>query len=479
MRGRVVWRVAAVLLAARAAPATGWSHARAVCHRRPAAQPRTPSRVLSAGLAPRAESLGDDVDPKGSALRSAAPGNPSELSWESAVARFGLLPKALLKQRQRDDWIGRRLAGMPGVLMIRRTSQIWGFISAVVVKRALSSTLPGTPDDERRLARECKEGLLALGPTFIKLGQLLSTRVDVMPPAFIDELSTLQDQCPPFALEQVLSILDAELGPGAFAHVDPKPLAAASLGQVHLATTREGERVCVKVQRPGLEELFRVDLKNLQLLSEVAMQLDRTPDRVLRDWREIFAQNARILFEEVDYTLEAGNAERFAANFAAVPWLRVPKIYRAYSTARVLTMEYVPGVKVTALARIDELGLDRPQLATFMAEAYLLQLLRFGCFHADPHAGNVAVEPMPGGPAGAGRLILYDYGMMGTLSPQVRMGQGGRGAGGWWSRGAGGQGGRCAWGGVAGAHGAGGQGGRGVVEQGRAVGVGVGAGRRA
>mmetsp|Transcript_27800 Transcript_27800/g.63926 ORF Transcript_27800/g.63926 Transcript_27800/m.63926 type:complete len:134 (-) Transcript_27800:139-540(-) len=133
------------------------------------------------------------------------------------------------------------------MLMIRRTSKIWGFISALVFKRAISSQLPGTPEDERRLARECKEGLLELGPTFIKLGQLLSTRVDVMPPAFIEELSTLQDQCPPFPLSEVYEILDRELGPNAFAEFDPIPLAAASLGQVHLATTREGERVCVEV----------------------------------------------------------------------------------------------------------------------------------------------------------------------------------------------------------------------------------------
>jgi len=168
------------------------------------------------------------------------------LSWESAVGRFGLLPGALLKLRQRDAWLGR-LSSAPGMLMIRRTSKIWGFISALVFKRAISFQLPSTPEDERRLARECKEGLLELGPTFIKLGQLLSTRVDVMPPAFIEELSTLQDQCPPFPLSEVYEILDRELGPNAFAEFDPIPLAAASLGQVHLATTREGERVCVEV----------------------------------------------------------------------------------------------------------------------------------------------------------------------------------------------------------------------------------------
>ncbi|KAJ1616563.1 hypothetical protein T492DRAFT_1152321, partial [Pavlovales sp. CCMP2436] len=195
------------------------------------------------------------LEPPGEATELTPTNSAEPLSWESAVGRFGLLPGALLKLRQRDTWLVR-LRSVPGMLMIRRTSKIWGFIPALVFKRAISSQLPSTPKDERRLARECKEGLLELGPTFIKLGQLLSTRVDVIPPAFIEELSTLQDQCPPFPLYEVYEILDRELGPNAFAEFDPIPLAAASLGQ--------GERMCVEVQRPGLEELFRVDLKNLQ-----------------------------------------------------------------------------------------------------------------------------------------------------------------------------------------------------------------------
>lgn len=420
-----------------AAPGAGWIHSpaaagpRLLAHgelrrtSRPplphsAALARTAGRAHSIGLATLDRPEGANVAPDAANPLKPGTGNPSELSWETAVARFGLLPRVLLKVRKREEWLGRRLGGLPGILMIRRTSQIWAFISAVVIKRALSSKLPSSQSDEQRLARDCKEGLITLGPTFIKLGQLLSTRVDVMPPAFIEELSTLQDQCPPFPLEQVRAIIDAELGPDAFSYLDPKPLAAASLGQVHLATTREGQRVCVKVQRPGLEELFRVDLRNLQVLSELAMQLDRTPDRVLRDWRELFAQNARIIYEEIDYTREAQNAIRFARNFKDVPWLRVPQVYVNYSTSRVLTMEYVPGCKVNALGELDRLGLDRSQLAVYAAEAYLLQLLRFGFFHCDPHPGNVAIEPMAGGPPGAGRLILYDYGMMGTLSPQVR-----------------------------------------------------------
>jgi hypothetical protein len=167
------------------------------------------------------------------------------------------------------------------------------------------------------------------------------------------------------------------------------------------------------------------------VLSEVAMSLDRTPDRVLRDWREIFEQNAKIIYEEIDYRREARNAQAFADNFRDVPWLRTPQVYPELSSARILTMEYCPGVKVNDVRAIEALGLDRAQLATYAAEAYLLQLLRFGFFHCDPHPGNVAVERIPedelaaiGKTAGSaeGRIILYDYGMMGTLSPQLKGG---------------------------------------------------------
>jgi len=347
-----------------------------------------------------------------------------EFSWENSLTRFSLLPRALLTKGQSRGPISKLMRSAPGFFMVKRTLKIWLFLTAVFVKSAFTSAAPGAGSaDDRELARNCKEGLIALGPTFVKLGQLLSTRVDVMPKAFIDELSTLQDEVPPFPLSDVKRIVAAELGEDAFADFDETPLAAASLGQVHPATTKEGERVAVKVQRPGLEDLFRVDLKNLQVLSELATILDRTPDRVLRDWREIFAQNARIIYEEIDYERELNNTLTFANNFKDVPWLRVPKVYPAYSSKRVLTMEYVPGTKISNVDECDRLGLDRPQLATYCCEMYLLQLLRYGFFHCDPHPGNVAVEPWGASDsAGGGRIILYDYGMMGTLSPQLKGG---------------------------------------------------------
>jgi len=339
---------------------------------------------------------------------------PPNASRLLSLAQSGELTEATAAATS-SSWV-------PGALMVRRTAQIWTFISAMVIKSYAWGT--SNEDYARRFARECRDGLLALGPTFIKLGQLLSTRVDVMPQVFVDELSTLQDNCPPFPVKDVLRIIEEELGENPFAEFDEEPLAAASLGQVHLATTKEGERVAVKVQRPGLRELFSVDLKNLQVVAEMAMNLDRTPDRVLRDWREIFEQNARIIYEEIDYTREADNADKFAENFKNIPWLRVPKVYREYSGKRVITMEYVPGVKVNKVDEIDKLGLDRKKIATYAAESYLLQLLRFGFFHCDPHPGNVAVEAVPTETRGVSepRIILYDYGMMGTLSPELKKG---------------------------------------------------------
>lgn len=275
----------------------------------------------------------------------------------------------------------------------------------------------------RQGARNLKEGLLRLGPTFIKLGQLASTRVDLFSREYIEELSTLQDQVPPFPMRVVRQIIRDDLGRDIeelFDEFDEEPMAAASLGQVHKARIN-GQDVAVKVQRAGLRELFDVDLKNLRLLAQMLDWLDPKTDGASRNWVEIYNESARLLYEEIDYENEARNAQKFADNFgqhrgngaAMEDWVRVPRILDAYTSKRVLVMEYVKGTKISKIEAIDALGLDRKVLAERLGRFFLEQTLRHGFIHCDPHPGNIAVDD-------DGRLLVYDFGMCQRLPSRVR-----------------------------------------------------------
>ncbi|CAM6009163.1 unnamed protein product [Sphagnum balticum] len=312
---------------------------------------------------------------------------------------------------------------------IQRTFEIWSFAIAFVFKAWLNNqkfmyrggmTELKKKEKRKRLAKWVKEGLLRLGPTFIKIGQQFSTRVDILAQEYVDELAELQDQVPPFESETAVRIIETELGQPVdviFDRFDRDPIAAASLGQVHRATFR-GEEVVIKVQRPGLKALFDIDLKNLRVIAQNLQNLDPKSDGAKRDWVAIYDECASVLYEEIDYNKEAMNAELFAKNFKDLPYVKVPKIYWEVSTPQVLTMEYVPGIKINRIAALDELGVDRQKLARYAVESYLEQILRHGFFHADPHPGNIAVDDANGG----GRLIFYDFGMMGSISPNIREG---------------------------------------------------------
>ncbi|CAD7700793.1 unnamed protein product [Ostreobium quekettii] len=310
-----------------------------------------------------------------------------------------------------------------------RTFEIWSFAFAFFLKYKWvnqRAAYPGgamTPEavsqKKSELAVWLREGLCRLGPTFIKVGQQFSTRVDVLSPEFIRELAKLQDDVPPFPTDKAIEIMETSWGrkvSDVFDEFNRKPLAAASLGQVHLAKLN-GQTVVVKVQRPGLRELFEIDLKNVLALAKIMKRLDSRADGAARDWVAIYEECARILYEEIDYVLEGHNAEKFQANFAGVDWVKVPKIYWKHTTNQVLVMEYVPGTKINNAPQIDTLGLDRRKLARLTVESYLQQILRHGFFHADPHPGNVACDTENGG-----RLIYYDFGMMGSIPGDVRRG---------------------------------------------------------
>ncbi|KAF2611629.1 hypothetical protein F2Q70_00010809 [Brassica cretica] len=308
---------------------------------------------------------------------------------------------------------------------IQRTLEIWGFVITFIFRTWLSGqkfSYKGGMTEEKKvlrrkvLAKWLKENILRLGPTFIKIGQQFSTRVDILPQEYVDQLSELQDQVPPFSSATALSIVEEELGASVddiFDRFDYEPIAAASLGQVHRARLK-GQEVVIKVQRPGLKDLFDIDLKNLRVIAEYLQKVDPKSDGAKRDWVAIYDECASVLYQEIDYTKEAANSELFANNFKNLEYVKVPSIYWEYTTPQVLTMEYVPGIKINKIQALDQLGVDRKRLGRYAVESYLEQILSHGFFHADPHPGNIAVDDVNGG-----RLIFYDFGMMGSFEERL------------------------------------------------------------
>lgn len=307
----------------------------------------------------------------------------------------------------------------------RRFFDIWSFVVKLVTDFWLNNkswSYPGGVTAAKQNARRKQQAvwirntLLDLGPTFIKIGQLFSTRADLFPSEYVEELAKLQDKVPAFSYEQVEDIVEQELGkkiPELFPSFDPIPLAAASLGQVHKAQLYSGETVVVKVQRPGLRQLFEIDLK---ILKGITRYFQNHPEWGRgRDWLGIYEECCRILWEEIEYLNEGRNADTFRRNFRAHDWVKVPRVYWRYTSPRVLTLEYAPGIKISHYEALEAAGIDRKIVARQGAEAYLHQLLNDGFFHADPHPGNIAVSP-------EGALIFYDFGMMGQIKSNIREG---------------------------------------------------------
>jgi len=256
--------------------------------------------------------------------------------------------------------------------------------------------------------------LEALGPTFIKLGQLLSTRADVLPQPYLDALARLQDNVEPFPYEDAERIIQEELCvrlSKAFLVFDPQPIAAASLGQVHHAVLREGREVAVKVQRPGIRE--RV-IEDLDALDEVARLIDRFSGAARHvDAPRLLQEFRRTLMAELDYREEARNLTALAIQLRDFERIVVPLPVDDYTTVRVLTMDWVPGTKITAVSPLERTELDGAVLADELFRAYLQQILIDGVFHADPHPGNVLLTPDH-------RLALVDLGMVGRLSASMQ-----------------------------------------------------------
>jgi ubiquinone biosynthesis protein len=272
------------------------------------------------------------------------------------------------------------------------------------------------PVREERLTRPQRVRLVMeeLGPTYVKLGQMLSTRPDLIPLEFIEELSKLQDHVPPFPFSEVEALVLSELGGPIeefFAHIAPEPAAAASIGQVHRARLKDGEEAAVKFRRPAIRSLIEVDLEIMLHLATLAER--HVEELALHRPVKIVEEFARVLEKEIDFGIEATNMERIAQEFLDDPTVYIPAVHRDLSTTRILTTEYIDGIKISNTQQLDAGGYDRRLICDRGADLVLRQVFQHGFFHADPHPGNIFVLP--------GNVIcLVDFGMVGVVDRQTR-----------------------------------------------------------
>jgi predicted unusual protein kinase regulating ubiquinone biosynthesis (AarF/ABC1/UbiB family) len=271
-----------------------------------------------------------------------------------------------------------------------------------------------SPMHRNRRAQWLVGTLLDLGPTFIKIGQALSTRADLLPREYIQALGQLQDRVPEFSPAEAIALIESELGNSIhtlYQDFDRFPLAAASLGQVHKARLHTGEDVVVKVQRPGLEKLFNLDFEVLhRLLRFVHRYLPWTRKY---DLEAIYHEFFNLLYQEIDYVHEGKNADRFRENFIGYPRIIAPTIYWHYTTKKVLTLEYLPGIKIDDRPTLEACGLNTKEIIQLGICCFLKQMLQDGFFQSDPHPGNMAVSQ-------DGSLIFYDFGTMAEIKSMAK-----------------------------------------------------------
>ena len=269
-----------------------------------------------------------------------------------------------------------------------------------------------TTEMQRERAEILLDTLLTLGPTFIKLGQLLSTRPDIMPKAYIEVLSSLQDDVPPAPWRESKRLIEDELGAvdEVFDAFDTDPISGASLGQVYLATY-EGQKVAVKIRRPNIESLVEADLKVLRWSIPILVQFIGEGRAFSLD--SLADEFAKTIRQEMDYSRERDILTEIRGNFTDNNKIDIPEPVTAASGPRVLTMEYLPGTKINDIAALDERGIDRTELATTLQRVYLQMIIVDGVFHADPHPGNLSVRD-------DGTIIFYDFGMSGTVDPFIQ-----------------------------------------------------------
>lgn len=313
----------------------------------------------------------------------------------------------------------------PGALL--RIARVVGLALGILARYQALALVSWLSSDETRAARRSRlhrasairlrEAAIRFRGVFIKLGQFMSARVDILPEEYTEELAALQDQVPPMPFPPIRERVVLELGrplDQSFAAFAPEPIAAASLGQVHEATLPEGRRVAVKVQYPGVQAVVLTDLRAARLVLR------------LLQWRfsrfrfdTLYDEFARVLQGELNYLNEGRSADRFRINFAAEPSVVVPEVVWSHTTAHVLTLEFVEGIKITRFDEIRAKGIDLRAVARLIARAYMQQILLHRFFHGDPHPGNLFVQQgLDGGP----RLVFVDFGIMQRITPQMHDG---------------------------------------------------------
>jgi predicted unusual protein kinase regulating ubiquinone biosynthesis (AarF/ABC1/UbiB family) len=285
-------------------------------------------------------------------------------------------------------------------------------IGAVMARHGIKELFSRGKDEEettRSRAKRLRSALEELGPTFAKLGQILSTRPDLLPPAFIEELATLQDHVPPLSQEEVVRVMEEELGvpwEDVFESIDPTPMAAGTIAEVHRAVMATGEHVVVKVQRPTARDDIMRDLGLLELFA--GKTADRPAFRQVVDMGAIFEHLSASLRRELDFRQEASNIDRMRSILKEYPRLEVPAVWTEYTSPRLLVLEFIPGVPIR---QADE-GEERKEAARQLLESYYRQILTDGFFHADPHPGNLLWWD--------GKIYFLDFGMVGELGPEMR-----------------------------------------------------------
>ena len=264
----------------------------------------------------------------------------------------------------------------------------------------------------RKNARKVLNTFISLGPVYIKLGQWLSSRADILPQPYLEELAKLQDSVPPAPFDQIKPIIEKDLGPinEKFDEIDSNCISGASLGQVYRGSI-SGQQVAIKVKRPGIEKVVAKDLKVLKKILPLAL---RFVDPNLRySAKAMLSQFIETIHEEMDYTIESKNLKEIKKDMEKNTKVIVPSVFDDFSSKSVLTMEYLPGIKVTNVQALDEKGIDREQLVIDVHKVFFTMLLKHSIFHADPHPGNISVTD-------DGKLILYDYGMVGRMNNETR-----------------------------------------------------------
>lgn len=276
----------------------------------------------------------------------------------------------------------------------------------------------GSGNKAARLEKQAvwlSRSLIGLGPTFIKIGQALGTRADLLPLAYVKELSTLQDQVPAFSTAEAFARIESELGRSlweCYTEIDSEPVASASLGQVYRARLASGEEVAVKVQRPDLEEIISFDVAVLYKIVKLVNRFFPKANENA-DWEGMLREFHTTVFEEMDYVKEGRNADRFRYNFRTWQVIRVPKIYWSHTSRRVLTLQFIRGTKVTDIEQLRARRISAVKVNRLLVRTYLKQLLEDGFFHADPHPGNLLVMD-------SGHLAFFDFGMVGRITPKLQ-----------------------------------------------------------